>query len=125
MKERRRCQRMEPPYRITATVRAAERSRVLDLSPHGVLLETSVPLAPSSVCAHTLSLTIGELRLRAVVRSCRTAVDAAGRRLVFDVGFEFLSLETHQRKVLEDLLVEYCLIEVAGRYESVTVGKRH
>jgi hypothetical protein len=120
--ERRRCQRMEPPDRITAKVRASEEAQVVDLSPHGTLLETAAPLAHSSIFPITLSLSTGELTLRGVVRSCRASVDRRASRLVFFSGLEFLDLGADQRERLEGSLVEYCLIEVAARSQAVNAG---
>ena len=76
MLERRRCQRMQPPYAVIARVHGSRRALVLDLSPHGLLLEADLPLEQHKPCLITLLLATGELRLSAVVRSCRTAIDS-------------------------------------------------
>jgi len=124
MIERRRSQRVEPPQRLQARVKNAEGALVLDVSPHGALLQTSAPLGPRSECNVILALEPGELRLRGIVRRCRARVDENGGGLVYRAGLEFLNLDPSCRERLEDALVEFLLNEIeeagAGREAGVS-----
>ena len=112
MIERRRSQRVEPPQRLRARVKNANGALVLDVSPHGALLQTSAPLGPRSECNVILALETGDLRLRGIVRRCRARVDESGGGLVYRAGLEFLDLERGRRECLEEALVELLLTEI-------------
>jgi len=113
MMERRRCQRIAPPQRLRASVKTAEAALVVDLSPHGALLEVATPLAPSRECNVALSLVAGELRLRGVVHRCRASTGMLGEGMVFHAGLEFVRLGAQQQQLLQDALVDLCLTELA------------
>ena len=109
MRERRRCQRINTPTRLQARVHSGESARVLDISPHGALVETEVALRPGAVCDVALAFEASGLHVRGMIRRCRAAPNAQGNRLVFRSGMEFLTPTPAQRQPLEELVAELCL----------------
>jgi hypothetical protein len=114
MRERRRCQRVTPSGRLHARVKCCSDALVVNLSPHGVLLEVAMPLVPGSERTVSLDLFQGRLVLQGAVRRCRAVAGGSGQGLVFRAGLEFVSPGTRQQQLLQDTLVDLCLGELTG-----------
>ena len=92
MDERRR----SPRYPVTTEVKGRMKPtmdvRVLNISEHGLLVETPFGLPPAGTCELTLLLREGELLIRARVARCRANMvkRAGGKPVVrFHAGLEF------------------------------------
>ena len=117
MHERRRCQRIASTRHLDASVRSGEPARVLDLSPHGVHLETEAGLSPGS--EHNLALRLGRtaVRLRATIRRCRATDLSCEGAVLFRSGLEFVDMNERQRDLVEDIVAKLCLL--SGEAERV------
>ncbi|MCD4750183.1 MAG: PilZ domain-containing protein [Thermoanaerobaculales bacterium] len=110
MNERRRCQRIQPTGHLRARVHRSDAARVLDLSPHGAFIETTVALRPGSECGVALSLSASGLHLRGSIQRCRATKEPDAGNLVYRAGLEFVGLSQSQLEMLEDLVAKLCLL---------------
>ncbi len=110
MIDRRRSQRITPPQGLWATIKAAERARIVDLSPHGAQVEVDIPLSPAKEFSVALPIGSGEFRVRALVHRCRTRQAKVG--ISYRAGLEFIKLGKEQVESIEDSIVDLCLTAI-------------
>jgi hypothetical protein len=108
MIERRRSQRVPPPLSLYGSVRATEKARIVDISPHGIQVAVASPLIPADKCHISLPVEDGVLKVRALVHRCR----CTGGELPYRAGLEFLKLTRREVEMIEDKIVDICLTEL-------------
>ena len=91
MEERRRSPRNKVTIEVNGKGRATLEVRVLDVSEHGLLVESSTPLRPGGTCEIAIEVPGGERGIRAEVRRCRAQMveTEKGPRIVYHAGLEF------------------------------------
>jgi hypothetical protein len=92
MDERRRSRRYEVTREVKARVRPSMEVRVINISEHGMQVETPLGLPPAGTCEMTLLVPDGEMVIRARVTRCRANMtkNGSGKPVVrFRAGLEF------------------------------------
>lgn len=92
MDERRRSRRYEVTKEVKGRVRPSMDVRVVNISEHGMLVETPFGLPPAGTCEMTLQVPGGEMVIRARVARCRANMvkNSSGKPVVrFLAGLEF------------------------------------
>jgi hypothetical protein len=113
MKERRRSARLQLRADMRAKINTVQPSRIIDISLHGIQLETTRGLQRRMEYRLTVPTPEGPLQLRATVRHCcltalRREDDAPGAKNptaeaspVYRAGLEFVDVTSEQRGVLQ------------------------
>jgi hypothetical protein len=109
MINRRRSQRVLPPIALYGSIRAAEKVRIIDISPHGAQVEVDTPLIPADTCSVSVPFEDGELRMKALVNRCQAF---SGGDHQYRAGLEFVKLSHREIEQLEDSIVDICLTEL-------------
>ncbi|MEJ2189139.1 MAG: PilZ domain-containing protein [Acidobacteriota bacterium] len=91
MEERRRSPRNKVTIEVNGKGRATLEVSVLDVSEHGLLVESSTPVRPGGMCEIAIEVPGGERMIRAEVRRCRAQMveTEKGPRIVYHAGLEF------------------------------------
>ena len=112
MEERRRSPRFKVATEIMGRVRSTMQVHVLDMSEHGMLVESPIGLPPNGVCEITVSTPSGEHVLSAKVKRCRAQVVKSDGRceILYHAGLEF-DADRVNAKELEKLIAEICEID--------------
>ncbi len=111
--ERRRSHRYELETEVTARLRPAIEVKVLNLSEHGMLIETPSGLPPRGTCEMTVKAPSGPKVIRAKVARCRANMvknDDGTVSMVFHAGLEF-SEGFAAGQEIKDLISEVCLVD--------------
>lgn len=118
--------RQSPRFNVTSEINGRMKStmivRILDLSLNGMLMESTIGLAPNGTCEVVVLAPSGERRLRAVVRRCRAeAVQCDdGVKILYYTGLEFPSAGEDGRS-LTDLITEICTVDGPIMHEGTEV----
>ena len=109
MEERRRSQRNKVTIEVNGKGRSTLEVSVLDLSEHGLLVESSTPVQPGGVCEIAIEVPGGERMIRADVRRCRAQMveGEKGPKIVYHAGLEFDEPEPGGEEV-KNLISELC-----------------
>jgi hypothetical protein len=111
--ERRRSQRYDVETDLTARIRSSIEVRVLNLSEHGILIETPSGLPPKGTCEMTIKAPSGPMVIRARVARCRANMvkkDDGTVSMLFHAGLEFNESFSASQEI-KDLISEVCLID--------------
>jgi hypothetical protein len=100
--ERRRCERVPMP--ATGGPVAVVGARLVDVSPHGMMIESPVAMAQDSVLRFRLSVEGHKADVSARVACCTSR---PGGRHSYGVGLEFLDLPAEVRDQIKDVLVRH------------------
>jgi hypothetical protein len=112
MNERRRSPRFRVTSEIEGRIKTTLKVRVVDLSKHGMRVESVTGLPPNGVCEITVVAPSGEKKMRAHVRRCRAQMVQAngGVSIVYHAGLEFEE-SGEEGLDLADLMSEICTVE--------------
>ncbi len=115
MQERRRSPRSKVTIDVNGKGKSTLEVSVLDLSQHGMLVESSTPVRPGGTCEITIDAPGGERRVRAEVRRCRAQMveTARGPRIAYHAGLEFTEPAAGGEEV-NALLAELCTTGAAS-----------
>ena len=111
--DRRRSQRFDLETEIKGKVRPSAEVTILNLSEHGMLIETPFGLPPSGTCELTVKAPSGPKVIRARVARCKAKMvkkDDGSVSIVFHAGLEFDESFAEGQEVKE-LISEICLLE--------------
>jgi len=111
MEERRRSPRFKVATEIKGKVKSTIQVQVVDISEHGMLVESPFGLPPNGVCEVTVSAPSGEHSLHTNVRRCRAqVVNTNGRsEILYHAGLEFDANRTDAME-LKKLIAEICAL---------------
>ena len=112
MSERRRSPRFRVTSEVEGRVKTTLKVRVVDLSRHGMRVESTTGLPPNGVCEITVNAPSGEKKLEAEVRRCRAQMVQAkgGVSIVYHSGLEFVNGGVDGLDIT-DLISEICTLE--------------
>jgi hypothetical protein len=104
MLERRRSPRYEPEGEVYARIKSSIPVRIVDVSEHGMQVESSSALPPAGQCDIWLPAADGDVRMRVRVQRCRArfmkSESGDSRGLVYFAGIEFLEVDAAARSAL-------------------------
>jgi hypothetical protein len=124
MEERRKSQRFKVAEGITGHIKPTMAVRVLDISQHGILLETPSGLPPDGVCEVTVDVPSGKKKIRARVARCRAhMVKGKGGAVTikFHAGLEFME-DFAEGTEVRDLMNEICVVDDMAATQPIRVG---
>ena len=116
MDERRRSPRFTVDNGVTGQIKPAIEVKVINISEHGLMIESPSGLPPAGICELTINTPSGPKKVRARVARCRAQmVKRSGDRVAvrFHAGLEFLD-DFAAGPEVRDLISELCTLEVAG-----------
>jgi len=111
--DRRRSQRYDLETEISGQIRPSMEVKVLNLSEHGMLIETPFGLPPSGTCELTIKAPSGPKVIRARVARCRANMvkkDDGTVSILFHAGLEFNESFAAGQEI-KDLISEICLVD--------------
>ncbi len=103
MLDRRRSQRFSPEQDIYARIKSSIPVRIVDVSQHGMQVESTSALPPSGECDIWLPTDGGDVKMRIRVQRCRARFvqsQEGYRGLVYQAGLEFLEMSEPARSAL-------------------------
>ena len=107
MLDRRRSQRLSPQQDIYARIKSSIPVRIVDVSQHGMQVESTSALPPSGECDIWLPTDGGDVKMRIRVQRCRARFVQAQegyRGLVYQAGLEFLEMSQQARSALVSII---------------------
>ena len=113
MDERRRSPRHEVTEGVTGKVGASLEVRVLNISEHGILIESHMGLPPAGICELTVDAPGGEKMIRARVARCRARMVKGSNgktTMIFHAGLEFFEEDADGLDIPE-LISEICVLK--------------
>ena len=93
--------RLEVVGLLWGTLEVIHQARVVNISRHGALIASPVPVMVESTQAVSLMLFGQEVRLRARVRHLNRAPDEGGGAELYRIGLEFIDQPTSLLQALE------------------------
>jgi len=105
--DRRRSERIEPESDIYARIKSSIPVRVVDVSTHGMQVESTSALPPSGECDIWLPTDDGDVRMRIKVQRCRARfmqTDDGFRGLMYQAGLEFLDMDEPAKSALVSIV---------------------
>ncbi len=121
---RRRSERFDLDSEVTGRIRPSTEVKVLNLSEHGMLIETPFGLPPKGTCELTVKAPSGPKTIRAKVARCRANMvkkDDGKISMLFHAGLEF-NEDFAAGQEIKDLISEVCLIEGPADAEGNSVA---
>jgi len=107
MRERRRSQRYQADQEIYARIKSSIPVKIVDVSGHGMMVESSSAVPPAGACDLWVPGDNGDVKLRVRVQRSRAQFvngHNGGRGLVYRSGLEFLEMDEPARAALESIL---------------------
>ncbi len=107
MNERRRSPRYVADQEIYARIKSSIPVRIIDVSTHGMMVESSSAVPPVGACDLWVPGTEGDVKLRVRVQRSRAqfvAGDGQSNGLVYRSGLEFLEMDASARSALDSIL---------------------
>jgi len=108
MLERRRSPRFEPEGEVFARMKSSIPVRIVDVSDHGMQVESSSALPPAGQCDIWLPAADGDVRMRVRVQRCRARFmkteRGEGGGLVYRAGIEFVEVDAAARSALGSIV---------------------
>ena len=123
MDERRRSQRFDVTKEVKGRIKPTMEVRVLNISKHGMLIESPCGLPPAGMCEITVEAPSGPRVIRARVARCRAQMvkkDDGKVAIRFHAGLEFPE-ELADGLEIQQLMSEICTLE--GPTESAEEHK--
>ena len=114
MNERRRSPRYEVDRGITGHLKPTIEVRVVDISEHGLMIESPSGLPPAGICELTINTPKGTIKIRARVARCRAQMvrHKAGKVSVrFHAGLEFLD-DFAEGFAVKELISAICTLKI-------------
>ena len=112
-KERRRSQRLDVNEGITGRIRPTMEVRILNISQHGMLIESPCGLPPAGMCELTVESPSGPKVIRGRVARCRAQMvkqDDGKVAIRFHAGLEFPE-DLQGTLEIQNLISEICTLE--------------
>ena len=109
MPERRRSPRYVADQEIYARIKSSIPVRIIDVSVHGMMVESSSAVPPVGACDLWIPGDDGDVKLRVRVQRSRAQFVSDGEHskgLVYRSGLEFLEMDTPARAALDAILVQ-------------------
>ncbi|HOC42172.1 MAG TPA: PilZ domain-containing protein [Thermoanaerobaculales bacterium] len=107
MRERRRSPRFQADQEIYARIKSSIPVKIVDVSGHGMMVESSSAVPPAGACDLWLPGDNGDVKLRVRVQRSRAQFINGvngNRGLVYRSGLEFLEVDEAARAALESIL---------------------
>jgi hypothetical protein len=107
MRERRRSQRFQADQEIYARIKSSIPVRIVDVSSHGMMVESSSAVPPAGACDLWVPGDEGDVKLRVRVQRSRAQFvngSGRGRGLVYRSGLEVLEMDEPARAALDSIL---------------------
>jgi len=107
MRERRRSPRYQADQEIYARIKSSIPVRIVDVSSHGMMVESSSAVPPAGACDLWVPGDDGDVKLRVRVQRSRAQFVSGrggGRALVYRSGLEFLEMGESARVALDSIL---------------------
>jgi hypothetical protein len=126
MLERRRSERVTPGHEIYARIKSSIPVRIVDVSQHGMRVESSSALPPSGECDIWLPADDGDVMMRIRVQRCRARFvqsEDGPRGLVYQAGVEFLEMDEEARAALLAIVAKLEEAEDSGGRVATTVER--
>ena len=123
MDERRRSKRFEVTNEVKGRIKPTMEVRIINVSQHGMLIETPFGLPPAGMCELTVEAPSGPKVIRGRVARCRAQMvkrDDGTVSILFHAGLEFEEALAEGAEIKE-LMSEICTLE--GPAEMETEGK--
>jgi len=112
-KSRRRSQRLEVSDGVKGRIKPTMEVRILNISQHGMLLESPCGLPPKGMCEVTIEAPGGPRVIKAKVARCRAQMvkqDDGSTAIRFHAGLDFPE-ELAEGLEVQDLISEICTLE--------------
>ena len=112
-KNRRRSQRLEVSDGVKGRIKPIMEVRILNISQHGMLLESPCGLPPKGICELTIEAPGGPRLIKARVARCRAQMvkqDDGSVAIRFHAGLEFPE-DLAEGLEVQDLISEICTLE--------------
>jgi hypothetical protein len=122
--DRRRSKRFDLETEVTGRIRPSMEVKVLNLSEHGMLIETPFGLPPAGTCELTIKTPSGPKTIRARVARCRANMvkkEDGTVSILFHAGLEFNESFAAGQEI-KDLISEVCLIDGPVDADGKTVA---
>jgi hypothetical protein len=119
--ERRRSQRLDVNDGITGRIRPTMEVRIVNISQHGMLIESPCGLPPAGMCELTVESPSGPRVIRGRVARCRAQMvkqDDGKVAIRFHAGLEFPE-DLQGTLEIQNLISEICTLEAPVEQESV------
>jgi uncharacterized small protein (DUF1192 family) len=113
-KDRRRSKRLEVNGGITGRIKPTMEVRIVNISQHGMLIESPCGLPPAGMCELTVEGPSGPRVIRAKVARCRAQMvkkDDGSVVIRFHAGLEFPE-DLAEGLVVQKIMSEICTLEV-------------
>ena len=109
MSERRRSERFTGGREIYARFKSSIPVKIIDVSHHGMKVESNSALPPTGPCDLWIPGEQGDVKLKVRVQRCRARFEQEGdeRGLVYQAGIEFLQLDVRARDALFSILQQF------------------
>jgi len=123
-KDRRRSQRLEVNDGIKGRIKPTMEVRILNISQHGMLLESPCGLPPKGICELTIEASDGPRVIKARVARCRAQMvkqDDGSVAIRFHTGLDFPE-ELAEGLEVQDLISEICTLEAPVEEIAVTAS---
>ena len=124
MDERRRSQRFDVTKEVKGRIKPTMEVRVLNISKHGMLIESPCGLPPAGMCEITVEAPSGPRVIRARVARCRAQMvkkDDGKVAIRFHAGLEFPE-DLAEGLEIQQLMSEVCTLE--GPAESTESAEK-
>jgi len=121
----RRSPRFDVNEELTGHIKPTVKIKVLDLSEHGVRIESPAALRPAEMCEVTVKAPNGPVVLRARVARCRLNMvkqDDGSIARVYHAGLEF-SEEDCGSEDIKALMSEVCIVEQPAEMTTESAGE--
>jgi hypothetical protein len=123
-KERRRSQRLDVKDGVTGRIKPTMEVRIVNISQHGILIESPCGLPPAGMCELTVEAPGGPRVIKARVARCRAQMvkqDDGGVVIRFHAGLEFPESLAEGLEI-QELMSEICTLEAPAPAESGTAS---
>ena len=111
--DRRRSPRLDVDAELTGHIKPTMAVKILNISEHGILIESPVGLPPAGMCEVTVKAPSGPKVIRARVARCRLKMakqDDGFMARVYHAGLEF-SEDYAGSQEIKALMLEVCILE--------------
>lgn len=125
-KNRRRSQRLEVSDGVKGRIKPTMEVRIVNISQHGMLIESPCGLPPAGICEVTVEAPGGPRVIKAKVARCRAQMlkqDDGSVAIRFHAGLEFPE-DLAEGLVVQELISEICVLEAPAEQanESTAAG---
>lgn len=123
-KDRRRSPRLDVNDGVKGRIKPTMEVRIVNISQHGILIESPCGLPPAGMCELTVESPNGPKVIRARVARCRAQMvkqDDGGVQIRFHAGLEFPE-NLAEGLEIQELISEICTLEAPAEDDSATAA---